>query len=181
MKLVVPLVEGFEEIEFSTIVDILRRAEIDVIIAGLKEGLIEGGHKVRVMPDASIDEITVDDFDGIVLPGGRPGFVNLGEDERVLNLVREMERAGKYVAALCGAPLVLAKAGIMKSKRATIHPSLKEQLTRAQYMEERVVVDGKLITSQGPGTAMEFAMKLVEVLSGEGKMKEINAAVLAKL
>jgi len=180
MRVVVPLVEGFEEIEFNTIVDILRRAEIEIIIAGLKEGLIEGARKVKVMPDTSIDKINPHDFDAIVLPGGYPGFVNLGKDERVLRLVQEMDRAGKYIAAICGAPAVLSKAGILKGKKATIHPAVKEQLTDAQYVDERVTVDGKLITSQAPGTAMEFALKLVEIFAGKDKMSKIKVDVLAK-
>jgi len=181
MKVVVPLVDGFEEIEFSTMVDILRRAEMDVTTAGLKEGLIEGAHRVKVMPDTSIDKITPGDFDLIVLPGGYPGFENLGKDERVLNLVREMDRGGKYVTAICGAPSVLSKAGILKGRKATIHPAVEEMLTDAQHVDERVVVDGRLITSQGPGTAMEFSMKLVEVLVGKDKMEEVNREVLARL
>jgi 4-methyl-5(b-hydroxyethyl)-thiazole monophosphate biosynthesis len=100
VKVIVRLIDGFEEIEFNTIVDILRRAEMELTAAGLKEGLIEGAHGVKVMPDTSIDKINAGDFDVIVLPGGHPGFVNLGQDERVLSLVREMDKAGKYVTAI---------------------------------------------------------------------------------
>ena len=99
----------------------------------------------------------------------------------MLDLVGEMDKAGKYVAAICGAPSVLSKAGILKGRKATIHPAVKKMLTDAQYVNERVVVDGKLVTSQGPGTAMEFSMKLIEVLVGEDKMKEVNGEVLASL
>jgi 4-methyl-5(b-hydroxyethyl)-thiazole monophosphate biosynthesis len=181
MKGVVPLAEGFEEIEFSTIVDILRRAEIDVTTAGLKEGVITGAHGVGVMPDTLIDRISSGDFDAIVLPGGYPGFVNLGEDERVLKLAAEMDKAGKHVAAICGAPSVLSKAGILKNRMATIHPAVREQLTGARYVDERVVVEGKLITSQGPGTAMEFALKLVELWAGKKKVAQLSQEILAKL
>lgn len=181
MKIVVLMVEGFEEIEFNTIVDILRRAEMDVTVAGLKDGLITGSHQVKVMPDCSIDQVNPDDFDAVVLPGGYPGFVNLGEDERVLKLVCDMHKTDKYIAAICGAPSVLAKAGILKGKKATIHPLVKEMLIDARFMEDRVVVDGKLITSQAPGTAMEFAMKLVAIMAGEDRMREVNKEVLAKL
>ena len=181
MRVIVPLVEGFEEIEFNTIVDILRRAEIEVVTVGLKEGIIEGSHKVKIISDTSIDKIDPNDFDAVVLPGGYPGFINLGEDERVLKLVREMDKAGKYVAAICGAPFVLSRAGILEGKTATIHPAVKDMLTGARYSEKRVVVDGKLVTSQAPGSAMEFAMKLVEILTGEDNMEKVNGEVLAKL
>ena len=180
MKVVVPLVEGFEEIEFSTIVDILRRAGIDVTAAGLKEGIINGAHGIRVTPDTLIDKVSVDDFDAIILPGGNPGFVNLGKSEKVLKLVRGMYDRSKYVTAICGAPSVLAKAGVIQGKRATIFPGMGDTLTGAQYSDERVVVDGKVITSQGPGTAMEFTIKLVEVLAGKRKAEEVTKEVLAK-
>jgi len=181
MRVVVPLADGFEEIEFSTIVDILRRAGADVITAGLKEGAIEGRSGVKMIPDLSIDKINPDDFDVVVLPGGSPGFVNLGNDERVLNLVKKMYDRGKYVTAICGAPSVLSKAGALKKRKATIHPTCKEMLGDAQYVDERVVIDGKIITSQGPGTAMEFSMNLVEVLFGREKMEEVNGEVLARI
>jgi 4-methyl-5(b-hydroxyethyl)-thiazole monophosphate biosynthesis len=181
MKVIVPLTDGFEEIEFSTIVDILRRAEMDVTTAGLKEGVIEGAHGVKVMADTSIDKINPGHFDIVVLPGGYPGFVNLGQDERVVNLVREMDKASKYVTAICGSPSVLSKAGILKGRKATIHPAVRDMLTDAEHVDERVIADGKLITSQGPGTAMEFSMKLVEILVGKDKVEEVNGEVLARL
>jgi len=180
MKVVVPLAEGFEEIEFSTIVDILRRAGIAVTVAGLKEGGINGAHGIRVTPDTLIDKVSADDFDAIVLPGGNPGYVNLGKSEKVLNLVRGMHEKNKYVTAICAAPSVLAKAGVIQGKRATIFPGMEDTLTGAQHSKERVVVDGKIITSQGPGTAMEFAIKLVEVLAGKNKAEEVEEGVLVK-
>ena len=179
MKTIVPLAEGFEEIEFSTIVDILRRAEIDVTTAGLKEGIINGAHGIPVIPDTLLDKVSADDFDVIILPGGYPGFVNLGVSEKVLKLVREMFDGNKYVTAICGAPSVLAKAGVIQGKRATIFPGMEATLAGAQCSDERVVVDGKVITSQGPGTAMEFAIKLVEVLAGHNKADEVTKEVLA--
>jgi 4-methyl-5(b-hydroxyethyl)-thiazole monophosphate biosynthesis len=181
MKIIVPLAEGFEEIEFSTIVDILRRAGADVITVGLKEGAIEGRSGIKMIPDFSIDKINPDEFDIVVLPGGSPGFINLGNDERVINLVRELYRKDKYVTAICGAPSVLSKAGVLKKRKATIYPGCKEMLGDAKYLDERIVIDRKIITSQGPGTAMEFSMKLVEVLFGREKMEEVNGEVLARL
>ncbi len=180
MKILMPLTEGFEEIEAIAVIDILRRAEIEVVVAGLKDGLIEGAHKVKVLPDTSLEKINSGDFDGIILPGGYPGYVNLGKDERVLNMVKEMDRAGKYVAAICCAPYVLIKAGVLQGRKATVSPSGKKEVSvSAQYCEDRVVVDKKLITSQSPGTAVEFALKLVEILAGEEAMKKVKAQTLA--
>jgi 4-methyl-5(b-hydroxyethyl)-thiazole monophosphate biosynthesis len=180
MKILMPLTEGFEEIEAIAVIDILRRAEIEVVVAGLKDGLVEGAHKIKVLPDISLEKTDSGDFDGVILPGGYPGYVNLGKDERILNIVREMDKAGKYVAAICCAPYVLIKAGVLQGRKATVSPSGKKEVSvSAQYCEDRVVVDRKLITSQSPGTAVEFALKLVEVLAGEEAMKKVKAQTLA--
>jgi 4-methyl-5(b-hydroxyethyl)-thiazole monophosphate biosynthesis len=180
MKILVPLAEGFEEIEAINVIDILRRADVEVVTAGLKDGLVEGAHKVRVMPDTGLDKIDFKDFDGLVLPGGAPGFINLGNDERILNMAREMDRAGKVVAAICAAPSVLIKAGVLQGRRATVHPSGKKEVQAcAKFSEDRVVVDRNLITSRTPGTALEFALKLVEVLAGKEKMLQVKKETMA--
>ncbi|MCD6567310.1 MAG: DJ-1/PfpI family protein [Dehalococcoidia bacterium] len=178
MKVVVPMAAGFEEIEFSCIVDILRRAGLEVVTAGLKDGLIEGAHGVRAMADISLDQVKADDFDAIVLPGGSPGFINLGQDERVFSLLREMDRAGKYITAICGGPSVLSRAGVLKGRKATIYPGLEGMLAGAESVSDRVVVDGNLVTSRGPGTAMEFALKLVEIMEGEDAMEEVKEGLV---
>jgi len=180
MKILVALADGFEEIEAMNVIDILRRAGIEVVTAGLKEGLVEGAHGVRVLPDTTLDRIDQQDLDGLVLPGGAPGFINLGKDERILRMAREMNQANKYVAAICAAPSVLIKAGVLQGRRATVHPSGEAEVKScAQFSSDRVVVDGNIITSRAPGTAMEFALKLVEVFLGKRKMEQIKAEVLA--
>lgn len=180
MRILVPLAEGFEEIEAVSVIDILRRADIEVVTAGLKEGPVGGSHNILILPDTSLNKIDFRDFDGIVLPGGSPGFVNLGNDERILNMAREMDRAGKYVAAICAAPSVLIKAGVLQGRKATVSPSGQAQVAAcAEFCEDRVVVDKNLITSRSPGTALEFALKLVEVLVGKEKMLQIKAQTLA--
>lgn len=180
MRVLVPLAEGFEEIEAISVIDILRRAEIEVVTAGLKEGLAEGSHKVKVLPDTTLEKVDWHDFDGLVLPGGAPGFVNLGNDQRILDLAREMNRAGKCVAAICAAPSVLIKAGVLQGRKATVSPSGKAQVQAcADFREDRVVVDKNLITSRAPGTALEFALKLVEALAGREKMEQVKAQTMA--
>jgi len=180
MRVLVPLAEGFEEIEAICVIDILRRADIEVVTAGLKEGLAEGSHKVKVLPDTTLEKIDGHDFDGLVLPGGAPGFVNLGNDQRILAMARDMDRAGKCVAAICAAPSVLIKAGVLQGRRATVSPSGKSQVQAcADFREDRVVVDGNLITSRAPGTALEFALKLVEQLAGREKMELVRAQTMA--
>ena len=180
MRVLVPLAEGFEEIEAISVIDILRRAEIEVVTAGLKEGLAEGSHKVKVLPDTTLEKVDWHDFDGLVLPGGAPGFVNLGNDQRILDLAREMNQAGKCVAAICAAPSVLIKAGVLQGRKATVSPSGKAQVQAcADFREDRVVVDKNLITSRAPGTALEFALKLVEALAGREKMEQVKAQTMA--
>jgi len=180
MKILMPLAEGFEEIEAVAVIDILRRADVEVVTAGLREGLAVGSHKIKVLPDTTLEKIDYRDFDGLVLPGGAPGFVNLGNDERILKMAREMDRAGKVVAAICAAPSVLIKAGVLQGRRATVSPSGKAQVQEcANFCEERVVVDKNLVTSRAPGTAVEFALKLVEVLAGREKMEQVKEQTMA--
>ena len=180
MKILIPMAEGFEEIEFVTVADILRRAGLDVVTAGLAEGLIEGSHKIKMMPDTSLDKIKPEEFDAVVLPGGSPGFINLKNDERVLRILQDMNEAGKYVCAICAAPSVLIKAGVLEGRKATVSPAGREEMKAStEYVDERVVTDRKLVTSQSPGTAMEFALKLVEAFAGLEKMREIKRQTLA--
>jgi 4-methyl-5(b-hydroxyethyl)-thiazole monophosphate biosynthesis len=133
-----------------------------------------------MMPDTTLDTIDPEKFDAIVLPGGAPGFINLKNDERVMRILRDMNSSGKYVCAICAAPSVLIKAGVIEGRRATVSPSGRDEMKACtEYADERVVADRKLITSQSPGTAMEFALKLVEVFAGPEKMREIKGQTLA--
>jgi protein deglycase len=178
-RVLVPLADGFEEIEAICVIDILRRADVEVVTAGLKEGLAEGSHKVKVLPDTILEKTDWQEFDGLVLPGGAPGFVNLGNDRRILDMAHEMDLAGKLVAAICAAPSVLIKAGVLQGRRATVSPSGKAQVQAcANFREDRVVVDRNLITSRAPGTALEFALKLVEILMGREKMEQVKAQTM---
>jgi 4-methyl-5(b-hydroxyethyl)-thiazole monophosphate biosynthesis len=180
-KVLVPLAPGFEEIEALTVVDILRRAGAEVTIAGTEAGPIEGRCAVKVVPDSTIDMVNAPAFDMIVLPGGAKGTERLKADERVREALEVIYRRGGYVAAICAAPTVLSAAGITKGKRITSHPSVRPELKEENISDERVVVDGLIITSQGPGTAMEFAFRLVEALFGAEKAREVNRGVLARL
>jgi protein deglycase len=181
MKVLVPLAEGFEEIESITVIDILRRADLEVITAGLGSSPVEGAHKIKIVPDTTLDEIKIDDLDAIVLPGGYPGFVNLQSDQRVIKAIRDMYQAGKCVAAICLGPAVLMKAGVLEGRKATISPYGKNQIPKDIYADGRVVVDNNLVTSKSPGTAMEFSIKLVEILAGKEKAIEVSEQVLAKV
>jgi 4-methyl-5(b-hydroxyethyl)-thiazole monophosphate biosynthesis len=180
-KVLVALAPGFEEIETITVVDILRRAGARVVLASTEEGPIEGSRGVSVLPDTLIDQIDGKDFDLIVLPGGQPGTSNLQKNEKLKAIIQNMHQSDKQVAAICAAPVVLRSAGILKDVVVTSHPSVKDQLNDIEYSEERVVVDGNIVTSRSPGTALEFALKLVEILFGRDRMDTVNQGVMARL
>jgi 4-methyl-5(b-hydroxyethyl)-thiazole monophosphate biosynthesis len=175
MNAVVLLAPGFEELETVAIVDVLRRASISVRLAGIAASPVEGGHGIKIVTDASIDDVKT--YDALILPGGNPGYLNLERDQRVLKLIREAYAAGKYVAAICAAPHVLGVAGIMEGVTATCYPGI--EIPGARRVERRVVHDGKIITSQGPGTAIDFAIDLVELLTTKRNAIEVRKALLA--
>jgi 4-methyl-5(b-hydroxyethyl)-thiazole monophosphate biosynthesis len=177
-RVLVPLAHGCEEIEAVTIIDILRRAGIDVLTAGLEEGAAKGAHGVQLMPDATLGQALKQEFDMLVLPGGQPGTNHLKADARIIALLQKMAQAGKYTCAICAAPSVLGQAGLLHGKQATSYPGcLDHAATGAQPNGAAVVHDGKIITSRGPGTAMDFALALVEVLMGKGRRDEVEGAL----
>lgn len=179
-KVLVPLAPGFEEIEALTVVDILRRAGAEVTTAGTTPGPIEGRSAIRVLPD-TVMENAASDYDMIVLPGGAVGAENLRKNELVRAALERAAQKGRLVAAICAAPAVLSAVGVSRGRVVTSHPSVRGLLSEVTVSEERVVADGNIITSQGPGTAMEFAFRLVETLFGKAKAADVNKGVLARL
>jgi len=167
-RVLVPLAQGFEEIEAVTIVDLLRRAGIEVRTASLGDARVTGSHGIAVEADISIDAADVADYDMIVLPGGMPGAEHLGRDPRVITLLRQFADAGRYTAAICAAPGVLAQAGLLDNRRATSFPGFLTPDTAPgiSLSDAPVVVDGKVVTSRGPGTATEFSLALIKLLCG---------------
>jgi 4-methyl-5(b-hydroxyethyl)-thiazole monophosphate biosynthesis len=163
-RVLVPLAPGFEEIEAVTVVDVLRRAGVTVDVAGTAPGPVTGSHGITLTPDRTLADATADDYDLIALPGGMPGTLHLRENAAVVRLVRDLAAGGRWTTAICAAPTVLAAAGLTAGRTVTSHPSVAEALGDARYREEPVVVDGRVITSRGAGTAMEFALALVERL-----------------
>lgn len=180
-KVLIPLAPGFEEIEALAIVDILRRAGVEVIMAGTVDNPIEGRNKIKVLADTSLDSVKGHDFDMIVLPGGAMGTENLKKDPRIKEIVEILYKKGRLITAICAAPTVLSAIGVTAGKTVTSHPTVRAVLQKEKISDNRVVVDGNIITSQGPGTAIEFAFKLVEVLLGKEKVAEVNKGVLARI
>lgn len=173
----VPLAQGCEELEAVTITDLLTRAGIKVVTAGLDKEIVVASRGMKLVPDYQLDEVLETDFDMIVLPGGLPGADFLNQDSRIQMLVKKLAAENKYTAAICAAPRVLATAGLLDGKQVTSFPGALDQfpVNNLTYQEMAVVVDGKVITSRGPGTAMEFALMLIELLCGKEKRDEVEA------
>lgn len=175
-KVLIPLAQGCEELEAVTVIDILRRADIQVITAGLEPGPVRASRGTILVPDTTLDEALRNVFDMIVLPGGMPGSEYLKNDSRVISALQEQAAAGKYTAAICAAPMALHAAGLLEGKQATSFPGVIDALPGTHhYSDERVVVDGRVITSKGPGTAMDFALTLVELLAGKTRRDAVES------
>ena len=176
-SVLIPLDNGFEEIEFSAIVDVLRRAELDVTVAGLGNVQKTGAHGLAVSCDTTLEDVSAL-ADAIVLPGGLPGAQHLAESDLVMTRIRAHAEAGKITAAVCAAPWALGNAGVLEGKTATCYPGFEDKLTGATPSEERVVVDGTVTTSRGPGTAIEFALSLVAQLVDQETADALHAGML---
>jgi 4-methyl-5(b-hydroxyethyl)-thiazole monophosphate biosynthesis len=177
-RVLVPIATGFEEIEALTIIDVLRRAQIEVITAGLEKKCVLGAHGVEIKTEIHIDDVSSVGFDMIVLPGGMPGALHLANNKKVQELLGEMDQNAKYIGAICAAPMALFKAGVLKNSY-TCYPSFEEKIHASKYIAtEDVVSDQNIITSRGPGTAMQFSLTLVEKLCGEEMANSIRAELL---
>lgn len=176
-SVLVPLAEGCEELEAVTIIDLLRRAGVKVTVAGLAPGPVKASRGVVLVPDAELEAVRQREFDMIVLPGGAGGAERLAADPRIQALLREFAAAGRYTAAICAAPKALAAAGLLSGRRATSYPGWLEGVEGVQQCAEPVVVDGRVVTSRGPGTAMDFALSLIELLVGADKRDEVERAL----
>lgn len=171
------LAEGFEEIEAITCIDVLRRGDVEVETLGLESMRVCGAHGVELVADALLENQS-GHWDAIVLPGGMPGASALRDSVAVQNLLREQNRQGSWIAAICAAPIVLGAAGLLQGRRATCYPGFENQLAGAYLENAPVVRDHNLITSRGPATAFAFALTLVECLRGPARANELAQALL---
>ncbi len=178
-KVLVPLAEGCEELEAVTIIDLLRRAGIEVVVASLKERTVICSRGVSILAEIELNSILADEFEMIVLPGGLPGADHLMNDERIQSLLKRSIKNKKYVAAICAAPRALAAAGLLENRKATSYPGALDDMniTGLDYKQQAVVEDGLVITSRGPGTAMDFGLHLIEVLQGKAKRDEVELSL----
>lgn len=174
------LADGFEELEAITVIDVLRRAEVEVLALGLHGERVTGSHGITVEADGTLDAHAHESWDLVVLPGGMPGAANLRDDPRVQALVKTQDERGGQLAAICAAPIALASAGVLSGRRATSYPSFGDQLGDATYAQDRVVIDDHVTTSRGPGTALEFALSLVARLVDDETATKLRHAMLVE-
>jgi 4-methyl-5(b-hydroxyethyl)-thiazole monophosphate biosynthesis len=176
-RVLIPLAKGFEETEAVAVVDVLRRAGVEVVTAALDEGPVESAHAVKVLADARLDDVADDTFDAVVLPGGLEGTANLAASETLRRVLARHAAEGRVTAAICAAPTVLARHGLLDGRRATCHFSKAAELSRARFVEDAVVEDGPIVTSRGVGTALAFGLALVERLVGREKADAIARSI----
>ncbi len=171
-KILVFIAEGFEEIEALTVVDVLRRANIQCDMCSITSNKeIKGAHNILVNVDKTLEEIKSNEYNGLVIPGGMPGATNLRDNNKLIDLVKKFNKDKKLIAAICAGPIVLSKANIIKGKEVTSYPGFEEDLKEGLYKEDLVVQDGNIITSRGPSAAMYFAFKILENLKKDSVKK----------
>lgn len=179
-KVLVFLADGFEEIEALTIVDYLRRVDIDVDTVSIKNDLfVNGSHEIIVKADKLIDEICLDDYFALYIPGGTKGAENLRDDDRVIEILKNFDEDKKTIAAICAGPIVLDRAGILCDKSCVSHPSVKDELINiGEYKENDLVVcDGNIITSRGAGASIYLALKLIEKIKGADFKEKLKPGI----
>ena len=171
--------EGTEEIEFVTIIDLLRRSSLDAVSVSITgKTRVAGAHGIVIETDTTFEEADYDKCDMIVLPGGMPGTLHMAQHSGLTDMIKSFNASGKRLAAICAAPMVFAGCGILSGKKAVIYPGMEEHLGDAEVSSSRVQTDGNIITSQGPGTAMEFALEIIRTVKGEAAADEIRRELL---
>ena len=171
--------DGFEEIEGLTVVDLMRRAGARVEMVSISDGLaVKGSHGIEIKADTFFDDVDFVQADLLVLPGGMPGTLHLGEHQGLAKLLGDFNARGKRIAAICAAPSVLGGLGLLKGKKAVCYPGFEDKLTGAAVETKEVVTDGNITTSRGLGTAIPFALELISLLFGEEKAEEIRKSVI---
>jgi 4-methyl-5(b-hydroxyethyl)-thiazole monophosphate biosynthesis len=177
-RVCVLLAPGFEEIEAVTVIDVLRRASVDTTIVGVEDMSVTGSHDITLEADVLLSDVADVAWDLVVLPGGMPGAAHLRDSDTVQRLVVAQRDRGGRLAAICAAPIALSEAGVLEGKQATSYPSFAEQVSCGAYLEQPVVVDGDVVTSRAPGTALRFALQLVEIMRDAETAQRLADAML---
>jgi 4-methyl-5(b-hydroxyethyl)-thiazole monophosphate biosynthesis len=180
-RVLIPLADGCEELEAVTLIDLLRRAGITVTTASLSgQRQLQASRQVGLVADTLLDDVLNDQFDMLLLPGGQPGTNHLNADPRIHALIQRQLDSDRYLAAICAAPLVLAEAGVLNGKKATCYPGVLEAANwpEIRLLDNPVVIDGKVLTSRGPGTAMDFALSIIELLTDKPTRDQVESGLV---
>lgn len=181
-KVLVFIADGTEEVEVITVVDYLRRAEIEVDLVSVMDNLeVTGAHQIKITADKLISEVKEGDYDAVYAPGGLPGAYHIRDNEKTISIIKEMARKDKVTSALCAAPVVLDEAGLLEGKNFTCYPGFEGEINSGNHKEDITVKDGKVITGRGPAIAASLAFELIEELVGLDKRKEVEEGTLFKL
>lgn len=174
-SILIPIADGSEEIEAVSLINVLRRAAFDVTVASVSQLAIKGARKINLTADRLLSECENQAYDGIFLPGGMPGAANLEKSELLVSMLQKQAASGRYYGAICASPaVVLAAHGLLDGKKATCYPGYESKLPDASQADQKVVVDGNCITAQSPGSAQEFALKIIAVLDSEQASQKIR-------
>lgn len=179
-KVAILVAKGSEEMETISVVDVLRRARIEVSIASEDGQAIKGSQQTSFLADCSYDDVLKNEYDVIVLPGGYPGTTNLAENEKVKQILKKQNDKNAYLAAICAAPLALDAAGVLLDKNYTCYPGTEEKIKNGNYVGGKVCVDGNIITGEGPSRSIVFALCIIENICGKEKLQEILKNLLLK-
>ena len=174
------LAEGFEEVEALAPLDLIRRAGLEIKTVGVGSKTVTGSHGISVTADITVDELADNTHDMVILPGGMPGTKNLDANETVHKAISDAIKNGAYVCAICAAPMILGKLGLLVGKKATCFPGFEEYLAGAIVTGDKVAVDGRIITAKGMGAAIEFGLAIVAELKGKATADELSRAVMFK-
>lgn len=179
MKIIVFLAEGFEEVEALTVVDYLRRLDIEVDMVSIsKEKMVQGAHGIEVKVDKLIDDLDLESYKGAIIPGGLPGATNLQKSKEVVEIVKNFYKGDKLLGAICAGPIVLDQAGILKNKNFTCYPGFQDNIKDGNYIDKNTVRVGNIITGKGPALAVDFALEIVDYLLGQEKKDQLKKDIL---
>lgn len=179
MKVAVYFATGYEEIEALAVVDVLRRGNIEVSMVGVNSKTVVSARGISINMDTTLDELNHDEIDMMVLPGGVPGVINLEASEKLMSELKSFKEKGKWLAAICAAPSILGNQGLLVGEKATCYPNYESKLIGCEHVDERVVVSGKIVTGKGAGTAIDFALKILEVLESKEVADKVRKSMIA--
>lgn len=179
MRVAVYFATGYEEVEALAVVDVLRRGNVEVSMVGVNSKTVVSARGISVNMDTTLDELNHDEIDMMVLPGGVPGIINLEASEKLMSELKSFKQKGKWLAAICAAPSILGKQGLLVGEKATCYPNYESKLIGCEHIDEKVVVSGKIVTGKGAGVAIDFGLKILEVLESKEVANQVRQSMIA--